>query len=101
MKYYNPFEKQVPPPLSPEVFDRNVMESVKTKRLKDRIEITLPCGINEKDKEKIVEITGTALFNNTKYRQIISKDETVYLNLLADKIEESRQRKGVHIGEFY
>lgn len=51
MKYYNPFEKQAPPPLSPEVFDRNVMESVKTKRLKDRIEITLPCGINEKDKE--------------------------------------------------
>ena len=46
-------------------------------------------SLNEKDKEKIVEITGTALFNNTKYRQIISKDETVYLNLLADKINNT------------
>ena len=43
----------------------------------------------EKDKEKSVEIIGTALFNNTKYREKISKEETVFLNMLYDRINNS------------
>ena len=39
-------------------------------------------SVVERDKEKSVEITGTALFNNTKYREKISKEETVFLNIL-------------------
>ena len=46
-------------------------------------------SLKEEENEKIVEISGTALFNNTRYRQIISKDETIYLNLLADKINNT------------
>ncbi len=43
-------------------------------------------SLQEKNKEKTVEITGTALFNNTRYREVISKDETVYLNMLYNKL---------------
>ncbi|MBO5944279.1 MAG: Ger(x)C family spore germination protein [Clostridia bacterium] len=43
-------------------------------------------ALKGKDKEKSAEITGTALFNNTKYREVISKDETVYLNMLSNKV---------------
>ena len=46
-------------------------------------------SIVEKDKEKNVEIIGTALFNNTKYREKISKEETVFLNMLYDRIDNS------------
>ncbi len=43
----------------------------------------------EKDKEKSVEISGTALFNSTKYREKISKDETVFLNMLYNTVENT------------
>ena len=43
-------------------------------------------SLQEKDNEKSVEITGTALFDNTKYREVISKNETVYLNMLSDEV---------------
>ncbi len=46
-------------------------------------------SVVEKDKEKSVEITGTALFNNTKYREKISKDETVFFNMLYNRINNS------------
>lgn len=46
-------------------------------------------SVIEKDKEKSVEIIGTALFNNTKYREKISKEETVFLNMLYDRIKNS------------
>ena len=46
-------------------------------------------SITEKEKEKDVEIIGTALFNNTKYREKISKEETVFLNMLYDRIDNS------------
>jgi hypothetical protein len=46
-------------------------------------------SVIEKDKEKSVEIIGTALFNNTKYREKISKEETVFLNMLYDRINNS------------
>ncbi|MBR5190681.1 MAG: Ger(x)C family spore germination protein [Clostridia bacterium] len=39
-----------------------------------------------KDKEQSAEIIGTALFNNTKYREFISKDKTIYLNILSNKV---------------
>ncbi len=43
-------------------------------------------SLQEKGEEKSAEVTGTALFNNTEYREVISKDETVYLNLLSNEI---------------
>ena len=46
-------------------------------------------SVVEKDKEKSVEIIGTALFNNTKYREKISKEETVFLNMMYDRIHNS------------
>lgn len=46
-------------------------------------------ALKGKDKEKSAEITGAALFNNTKYREVISKDETVYLNMLCNKIHNT------------
>lgn len=46
-------------------------------------------SVVEKDEEKRVEITGTALFNNTKYREQISKEETVFLNMLYDRLNSS------------
>lgn len=42
--------------------------------------------VTEKQGEKSVEIIGTAIFNNTRYREYMSKEETVYLNFLADKV---------------
>lgn len=41
-------------------------------------------SLSEDGEEKSVEITGTALFNNAKYREVISKDETLYLNVLCN-----------------
>lgn len=46
-------------------------------------------ALKGKDKEKSAETTGAALFNNTKYREVISKDETVYLNMLCNKIHNT------------
>ena len=43
-------------------------------------------SLQEKGDEKSVEITGTALFDNTKYREVISKNETIYLNVLSDEV---------------
>ncbi len=43
-------------------------------------------SLQEKVDEKSVEITGAALFDNTKYREVISKNETVYLNVLSDEV---------------
>lgn len=42
--------------------------------------------VTEKEGEQSVEIIGTAIFNNTRYREYMSKDETVYLNFLSDKV---------------
>ena len=46
-------------------------------------------SLKEKDGEKSVEIVGTALFNNTRYREKISKDETVFLNLLYNRVNNT------------
>lgn len=46
-------------------------------------------SLKEKDGEKSVEISGTALFNSTKYREKISKDETVFFNILYDRVSNT------------
>ena len=46
-------------------------------------------SLKEKENEKSVEISGTALFNSTKYREKISKDQTVFLNILYDKVNNT------------
>ncbi len=43
-------------------------------------------AVKEEDKEKTVEVTGTAIFNNTRYREYISKDDTVFLNILNNSV---------------
>ena len=45
--------------------------------------------LKEKDDEKSVEISGTALFNSTKYREKLSKDQTVFLNILYDRVNNT------------
>lgn len=46
-------------------------------------------SLKEKENEKSVEISGTALFNSTKYREKISKDQTVFLNILYNKVNNT------------
>jgi spore germination protein KC len=46
-------------------------------------------SLKEEKGEKSVEISGTALFNSTKYREKISKDETVFLNILYDRLNNT------------
>ena len=46
-------------------------------------------SVKEENGEKSVEISGTALFNSTKYREKISKDNTVFLNILYDKVNNT------------
>ena len=46
-------------------------------------------SLKEKDGEKSVEISGTALFNSTKYREKVSKDETIFLNFLYDTVDNT------------
>ncbi len=46
-------------------------------------------SIKEKESEKSVEISGTALFNSTKYREKISKEETLFLNILYNKVNNT------------
>ncbi len=46
-------------------------------------------ALKEKNGEKSVEISGTALFNSTKYREKISKDQTVFLNILYDRVNNT------------
>ncbi len=46
-------------------------------------------SLKDENGEKSVEISGTALFNSTKYREKISKDETIYLNILNDKLKNT------------
>jgi spore germination protein KC len=46
-------------------------------------------SVKEKDDEKSVEISGTALFNSTKYREKISKDQTVFLNILYNRVNNT------------
>ena len=46
-------------------------------------------SLKEKDKEKSVEISGTALFNSTEYREKISKDQTVFLNILYNSLNNT------------
>ena len=46
-------------------------------------------SLKEEKGEKSVEISGTALFNSTKYREKISKDETIFLNILYDKLNNT------------
>ncbi len=46
-------------------------------------------SLKEKEDEKSVEISGTALFNSTKYREKISKDQTVFLNILYDRVNNT------------
>lgn len=43
-------------------------------------------SLQEKSDEKSAEITGTALFDNKEYREEISKNDTIYLNVLLDKV---------------
>ena len=46
-------------------------------------------SLKEKDGEKSVEISGTALFNSTKYREKISKDQTIFFNILYDSVNNT------------
>lgn len=46
-------------------------------------------SVKEENEEKDVEIIGTAIFNNTKYREYISKDNTVYLNFLYNEVNNT------------
>ena len=43
-------------------------------------------SVKEQNGEKNVEISGTAVFNNTKYREKISKDDTIYLNIINNEV---------------
>lgn len=43
-------------------------------------------NVTEKEGKQSVEIIGTAIFNNTRYREYMSKEETLYLNFLSDKV---------------
>lgn len=43
-------------------------------------------SIKEQNGEKNVEISGTAVFSNTKYREKISKDDTIYLNIINNDV---------------
>lgn len=43
-------------------------------------------SVKEENGEKDVEISGTAIFNNKSYREVISKDDTLYLNMLCNKV---------------
>lgn len=46
-------------------------------------------SVKEENKEKDVEISGTAVFNNKRYREVISKDDTVYLNILYNQVNNT------------
>ena len=46
-------------------------------------------AVKEMDNEKSVEISGTALFNSTKYREKISKEQTLFLNILYNKVNNT------------
>lgn len=46
-------------------------------------------SVKEENEEKDVEIIGTAIFNDTKYREYISKDDTVYLNMLYNRVDNT------------
>lgn len=46
-------------------------------------------SVKEKDEEKSIEISGTALFNSSNYREKISKDETVFMNILYDRVNNT------------
>lgn len=46
-------------------------------------------AVKEENNDKDVEITGTAVFNNTKYREYISKDDTIYLNFLYNQVNNT------------
>lgn len=46
-------------------------------------------AVKKENEEKNVEIIGTAIFNNTRYRKYISKDDTVYLNILHNKVNNT------------
>lgn len=43
-------------------------------------------SLQENGEEKSAEIVGTALFDNKEYREVISKNETIYLNVLSDEV---------------
>ncbi len=43
-------------------------------------------SLQKNGEEKTAEITGTALFDNKRYREVISKNETIYLNVLSDEV---------------
>ncbi len=46
-------------------------------------------SVKEENEEKDVEIIGTAIFNDTKYREYISKDDTIYLNMLYNRVDNT------------
>lgn len=46
-------------------------------------------SVKEENEEKDVEIIGTAIFNDTKYREYISKDDTIYLNMLYNRVNNT------------
>ena len=46
-------------------------------------------SLTEKNGEKTVEISGTALFNSSRYREKISKEQTVFLNILYNRVSNS------------
>ncbi len=56
----------------------------------DSKDFALPLlAVKEENKEKSVEISGTAIFNNKHYREVISKDDTVYLNFLNNNVNNT------------
>ncbi len=46
-------------------------------------------SVKEQNGEKNVEISGTAVFSNTKYREKISKDDTIYLNIINNEVHNT------------
>jgi hypothetical protein len=87
MNYHYHFEKEAPPPLPAKVFDKNIVESVVTKRLKDRIEVTLPCGINDVDK------SFTFTMHDVDYYTIEFRDGGKALQELAKRVDLTSFKK--------
>lgn len=52
-------------------------------------------AVKENGGEKTVEIIGTALFDKTLYRDEIDKDETIYLNVLCDNVNNTAVAYGI------
>ena len=62
--------------------NKNKVAKISKAEVQKIAEGIIALAVKEKDNEKSVEISGTALFNSTKYREKISKEQTLFLNIL-------------------